>query len=178
MKKTLESAKPNPGHTGLFELEKKGLLNSVITQNIDGLHQKAGNSDVIEFHGSFAKFYCMECLEKIGLESLDLSCVPPKCKKCSGILRPDCVFFGEAIPVNALERASILASQCELILVVGTSAVVQPAASIPVTAKTSGAFVIEINPEPTPLTNSVADITLFGNAGKVLTDILKELETK
>jgi NAD-dependent deacetylase len=120
----------------------------------------------------------MECLEKIGLESLDLSCVPPKCKKCSGILRPDCVFFGEAIPVNALERASILASQCELILVVGTSAVVQPAASIPVTAKTSGAFVIEINPEPTPLTNSVADITLFGNAGKVLTDILKELETK
>lgn len=176
MKKTLENAEPNPGHTGLFELEKKGLLNSVITQNIDGLHQRAGNTDVIEFHGSFAKFYCMECLDKVSLEELDLSIIPPVCRKCGGILRPDCVFFGEMIPSEALERSGILASQCQVILVVGTSAVVQPAASIPVTAKTSGAFVIEINPEPTPLTDSIADITLFGSAGKVMKDLLKEIE--
>jgi len=176
MKTILDNAMPNPGHKGLFELEKKGLLNSIITQNIDGLHQRAGSSDVIEFHGSFANFYCMECFEKVSLKNLDLSSIPPKCKKCNGILRPDCIFFGEMIPVDSLERANILASQCEVILVVGTSALVQPAASIPVIAKTSGAFVIEINPEPTPLTNSVADITLFGNAGKILTDLLIELE--
>ncbi|MDY0132340.1 MAG: NAD-dependent deacylase [Desulforegulaceae bacterium] len=176
MKNTLIKAKPSSAHSGFYKLEKKGYLNSIITQNIDGLHQKAGNTDVIEFHGSFAKFYCMECFEKINLESLDLSSLPPKCKSCGGILRPDCVFFGESIPLDALERANILASQCEVVIVAGTSAVVQPASSIPVIAKTSGAFVIEINPQSTPLTNTVANITLFGDSGKVIEDILTDIE--
>jgi NAD-dependent deacetylase len=177
MEKTLKNANPNPGHKGLYELEQKGLLTAIITQNIDGLHQKAGSSDVIEFHGSFANFYCMECFEQVDLEGLDLSKIPPRCKKCNGILRPDCVFFGEMIPQNALERAGMLASQCEVVIVIGTSALVQPAASIPVAAKTSKAFVIEINPEPTPLSDSIADITLLGDAGSVMTDLLIEIET-
>jgi len=174
--KTLKKAKPNSGHKGLFELEKKGLLTTIITQNIDGLHQKAGSNDVIEFHGSFANFYCLECFERVDIQGLDLSQIPPKCKKCNGILRPDCVFFGEMIPQDALERASMLASQCEVVIVIGTSALVQPAASIPVVAKASKAFVIEINPEPTPLSDSIADITLLGEAGSVITDLLIELE--
>jgi len=174
MKDTLVKAKPNQGHLGLAELEKKGLLSSVITQNIDGLHQKAGNTDVIEFHGNFARFYCLECQSRKKVEEIDLTQLPPRCD-CGGIFRPDCVFFGEMIPPESLSRANTEASQCDVILVVGTSAVVQPAASIPVTAKTGGACVIEINPSPTPLTNTVADITLTGNAGDVMTKLLEKL---
>ncbi|PID77852.1 MAG: RNA polymerase subunit sigma [Deltaproteobacteria bacterium] len=175
MKKTLEKAKPNAGHTGLADLEKKGLLSTIITQNIDGLHQRAGSSDVIEFHGSFAKFYCLECSNIIDVENINIEKMPPRCEKCNGIYRPDCVFFGEMIPADCLSRSSQEASQSDVILVIGTSALVQPAASIPSIAKTSGACVIEINPEPTPLTNGVADITLNGGAGKIISLIIEEI---
>ena len=174
MKELLVSAQPNPAHKGLADLEKMNLLSTIITQNIDGLHQKAGNSDVIEFHGSFASFYCLDCGNRKKAEEINLDEIPPKCEKCNGIFRPDCVFFGEMISRDNLERSNIEASQCDVMLVIGTSALVQPAASIPGIAKGAGACVIEVNPQKTPLTGTVADISLTGNAGDIMTRLVKK----
>lgn len=167
MKDMLDRARPNEGHMGLVALEEMGKLSTIITQNIDGLHQQAGSTDVIEFHGNFAWQRCMTCDTLIPSTMIDLTNLPPRCD-CGGLFRPDCVFFGEMIPEHSLSRSRSLASSCDVIIVVGTSAVVQPAAMIPVIAKNSGAVVIEVNPEPTPLTSSISDHYLKGNAGNVL----------
>jgi NAD-dependent deacetylase len=175
MKEIVDNAKPNDGHMGLAKLEKLGKLKTVITQNIDGLHQAAGNSDVIEFHGSFAWQRCMDCNKKYETRKVEVSEIPPRCE-CGGILRPDAVFFGEMIPTDALWRSRQIASDCDLMLVVGTSAVVQPAALMPVIAKEAGAKVIEINPERTPLTGDISDYLIKGKAGVVMNRIIAELE--
>jgi len=175
MKTTLDTARPNDGHLGLAQLETLGYLKTIITQNVDGLHQMAGNTDVIEFHGSFAVMQCLECRRKIDTSEVTLEEIPPKCA-CGGILRPDCVFFGEMIPSTHLTRSQAVASHCDLMLVIGTSAIVQPAAFMPVIAKQSGATVIEINPEPTPLTHATSDVLLQGRAGEVMNRILRELD--
>lgn len=167
MKGILDQASPNEGHKSLVALEEMGKLSTIITQNIDGLHQQAGSADVIEFHGNFAWQRCMTCDTLIPSAKIDLTHLPPRCD-CGGLLRPDCVFFGEMIPEHSLSRSRSLASSCNVIIVVGTSAVVQPAAMIPVIAKNSGAVVIEVNPEPTPLTSSISDHYLKGTAGHVL----------
>ena len=177
LKDIIDRARPNDGHKGLARLEQLGILRSVITQNIDGLHQMAGNSDVIEFHGTFAWQRCMQCGRRVETSKVDASRLPPRCA-CSGILRPDAVFFGEMIPTVALWRSQEIASQCDVMLVVGTSAVVQPAASMPVIAKESGAIVIEINPEPTALTGSISDYLIRGKAGDVMNRIISGLEAK
>jgi NAD-dependent deacetylase len=176
MKAVLENATPNDGHKGLARLESMGILKSVITQNIDGLHQKAGNTDVIEFHGNFAEYYCLACGQRTSVGELDLADPPPRCH-CGGIFRPDCVFFGEGIPSDVLWRSQQAATRCDVMLVVGTSAVVQPAASMPVTAKAHGAKVIEINPERTPLTGYVSDDLILGPGGEVMTLILDAMES-
>jgi NAD-dependent deacetylase len=137
----------------------------------------AGNSDVIEFHGTFAWQRCMQCDRRVETSKVDASRLPPRCA-CSGILRPDAVFFGEMIPTVALWRSQEIASQCDVMLVVGTSAVVQPAASMPVIAKESGAIVIEINLEPTALTGSISDYLIRGKAGDVMNRIISGLEAK
>ncbi len=175
MKDVLASAKPNKGHLGLARLEEMGLLKTVITQNIDGLHQAAGNSDVIEFHGTFAWLSCLECKSRIETVKVDLSAMPPRCQ-CGGIYRPECVFFGEMIPPEALSRSQQEARACDVMLVIGTSAVVQPAALMPIIARESGARVIEINPEPTPLTGSTSEILLQGPAGEVMDLLLDAIE--
>jgi NAD-dependent deacetylase len=175
LKQMIDKARPNDGHKGLARLEALGFLKTVITQNVDGLHQLAGNTDVIEFHGTAAWQRCMECGEKIPTMQVDMSQLPPRCH-CRGVLRPDWVFFGEAIPGISLHRSQMAAAQCDLMLVVGTSAVVQPAADMPVIARHSGAKVIEINPEPTPLTGRISDYLIQGKAGKVMNGILAELE--
>jgi NAD-dependent deacetylase len=175
MKAIVDKARPNDGHMGLARLEKLGKLKTVITQNIDGLHQAAGNSDVIEFHGNFAWQRCMRCSQKYETRKVDVSEIPPRCQ-CGGILRPDAVFFGEMIPPDALWRSRRIASDCDLMLVVGTSAVVQPAALMPVIAKETGAKVIEINPESTPLTGAISDYLIQGKAGDVMNRIIAELE--
>jgi NAD-dependent deacetylase len=177
MKDLLDKARPNDGHTGLVELERAGCLNTIITQNIDGLHQEAGSSDVIEFHGTFAWQRCMDCNRRIPSREMDLSTLPPRCS-CGGILRPDCVFFGEAIPEDSLFRSQYLAETCDVMLVVGTSAVVQPAAMIPIIAKKKGAVIIEINPEPTPLNTRISDHTLRNPAGKALKDLVRALKQR
>jgi NAD-dependent deacetylase len=175
MKETLDTASPNDAHKGLATLETMGKLSTVITQNIDGLHQAAGNTDVIEFHGSFARQRCMDCSQFYDTREVDISEIPPRCS-CGGILRPDAVFFGEMIPQDAMWRSRQAASDCDLMLVVGTSAVVQPAALMPVYAKESGAKIIEINPEKTPLTREISDYLIMGKAGEIMNGIISQLE--
>jgi len=175
MKGVVDEAKPNDAHTGLADLERMGKLKTIITQNVDGLHQVAGNTDVIEFHGNFAWQRCMDCGGKIETSEIDLSEIPPRCA-CGGIYRPDCVFFGEMIPPDYMRRSQQAASLCDIMLVLGTSAVVQPAAYMPVVAKENGAKVIEINPENTPLTGRISDYIILGRGGEVMNGIIAELE--
>ena len=175
MKDIVDKAKPNDAHKGLAKLEELGILKTVITQNVDGLHQMAGNTDVIEFHGNFAWQKCLICSKKTETYKISLDEIPPKCS-CGGILRPDCVFFGEMINPQHLLRSKKAAYECDIMLVVGTSALVQPAAYMPVIAKESGANIIEINPESTPLTGSISDYIIKGKAGKIMNEIVAEVE--
>jgi len=174
MKTVVDAAKPNPGHLGLAELERLGFLKAIITQNVDGLHQAAGSSDVIEFHGNFAWQRCMTCDGRIRTREIDLSSLPPRCA-CGGVYRPDCVFFGELIPPQHLSRSRREAAGCDLMLVLGTSATVEPAATIPYLAKSAGAKIIEINPEPTPLTESICDYRIPMAAGFALPLIIEAI---
>ena len=175
MKELLDKASPNDSHKGLAKLEEFGILKTIITQNVDGLHQMAGNTDVIEFHGNMAWQKCMDCNQRYETHSIDISQIPPRCG-CDGILRPEAVLFGELIPQDALWRSRQVAKDCDVMLVIGTSAVVQPAALMPVVAKESGAKVIEINPESTPLTGDISDYLISGNAGDVMNRIIADLE--
>ena len=177
MKIVLDKARPNPAHTGLVDLERLGILKTVITQNVDGLHQMAGNSDVIEFHGSFAWQRCQTCNQIIPTAAVDLTYLPPQCS-CGGILRPDCIFFGELIPHEALRRSQQVAAACDVMLVVGTSAMVQPAATMPFIARDNGAVVVEINPEPTPLTARISNLPLMGEAGAILPRLVARVQQR
>lgn len=175
MKNVLDAARPNKAHKGLARLEALGILTTIITQNVDGLHQLAGNRDVIEFHGTFANQRCMDCSRIVPTESIDLTHIPPLCE-CGGIFRPDCIFFGEPIIGQDLWRSQQVAADCDVMLVIGTSAFVQPAAYMPVIAKDNGAKIIEINSESTPLTRSISDIPLLGKAGKVMSTLVSHVE--
>jgi NAD-dependent deacetylase len=142
------AARPNPAHAALARLEAAGRLSGVITQNIDGLHQAAGSRNVIEFHGGVGRFYCMGC----GLEHdtdvagrLTLEDIPWRCRECGGVVRPDIVFFGEAIPLDALDKSGQLALAADCIVVAGTSGEVAPANLLPREVKARGGMVVEIN---------------------------------
>jgi len=171
----INSAEPNLGHKSLARLEEMGFLKSIITQNVDGLHQAGGSKKVIEFHGSNAFVLCMECGKKYNSKEISCETLPPKCA-CGGILRPDVVFFGEQIPPKALSESFSEARSCDVMLVIGTSALVTPAADIPVAAKENGAKIIEINPERTPLSIDIADITIEASAGRALPAIIEAIE--
>jgi NAD-dependent deacetylase len=177
MKTLLETARPNPGHTGLAELERLGILKTVITQNVDGLHQMAGNRDVIEFHGNFAWQSCLDCSRRIETSQVDTTLMPPRCR-CGGILRPDCVFFGEMISHDVLIRSQQVSAACEAMLVIGTSAMVQPAVTMPVIAKDNGAVIIEINPKPTPLTSYIGGLSLLGGASGIIPRLLTAIRRR
>jgi len=142
------AAKPNSGHKAIAELEKYAQV-AVLTQNIDGLHQKAGSTEVLELHGSIIKIKCSVCDYKEEILT-EFSEIPPICK-CGNILRPDVVWFGESLPQDVWQKAMILASQCDLMIIVGTSLVVSPANTLPMYAKQSDAILIEINPENTEM---------------------------
>jgi NAD-dependent deacetylase len=136
---------PNPGHYALAELEQLGLVRSVITQNIDGLHTKAGSRKVIEIHGSLRESYCLKCGREYIAPNIPGG-LPPYCE-CGGVLKPHTVLFGESLPPEALDGAYREAKDCNLMLVIGTSAVVRPAASLPLITKEKGGTIIEINIE-------------------------------
>ena len=170
----LESSRPNPAHQALARLEEVGHLRSVITQNIDHLHQDAGNRRVIEYHGSHKNLVCMSCGRLYRKVEVKLEFLPPLCT-CSGILKPTVVFFGEPIPWGAHLQAVEEARDCEVMLVIGTSAVVSPACDIPVLAKKGGAILVEVNLEETQLTQDVSDWILKGSASRIMQSVMDQL---
>ncbi|RLG91676.1 MAG: hypothetical protein DRO36_03735 [Candidatus Hecatellales archaeon] len=173
-------AKPNSAHYALARLEKLRKLHCIITQNVDGLHQEAGSSRVIEFHGNSRWAVCIRCGERYPMveveERAERGELPPTCKSCGGVLKPEIVMFEEPIPMDALIVAREEAKNCDLMLVIGTSAVVYPAAELPKIAKMYGAEVVEINNEPTPLTGIVSDYMLEGRVGEILPKVVAEVE--
>lgn len=176
---SLLHAKPNPAHYALAELERIGYIKAIITQNVDNLHQEAGSKNVIEFHGNFKRVVCMNCGKKQSVEKIDMQSLPPICD-CGGILKPDGIFFGEAIPRNAYLTSFELATKCDLMLVIGTSASVYPASQLPYLAKGSltnpKGIVIEINKEATDITGIVSDYIIEGKAGEILPKIVEEIK--
>jgi len=164
-------AEPNPGHYALVELDRLVPALTLITQNVDGLHQKAGSSDVIELHGNISRSKCFE--DNRIIQSWDQNeGIPPRCPTCGGMLRPDVVWFGESLPHDALQSAYQAVKNCDLFFSIGTSAQVQPAASLAPAAAQGGAKIVEINLAPTPLSHMV-DYILLGSAGLVLPALLK-----
>jgi NAD-dependent deacetylase len=162
------SAKPNDAHITLGKMEKQGLLKAVITQNIDNLHQEGGSSNVIEFHGNAKQLVCTSCHRHFKPDEVDLKTLPVSCTSCSGLVKPDFIFFGENIPPMAYERSIEAAEKSEVMLVIGTTGEVMPAGQMPVIAKSHGATIIEVNPEPSNLTRHITDIHLKGNASVIL----------
>jgi NAD-dependent deacetylase len=163
----LLSLKPNAAHEALAHWQDHFQHFTLVTQNIDGLHQAAGSRHVIELHGNVWRGRCFDCGARHDLRELKIESDVPACVDCGGQLRPDVVLFGEMLPAGAFERAAGEAQRCELCLVVGTSAVVYPAASIPEIARAAGAYVVEVNPERTPLSD-LCDEVLTGLAGEIL----------
>ena len=161
-RKNIFSANPNQGHIAIAELEKYTDV-VILTQNIDGLHQKAGSTKVLELHGSIVTIRCSVCdfKEKITRE---ISQVPPLCK-CGNLLRPDVVWFGEPLPQEVWQDAMTIASQSDLMVIVGTSLVVSPANTLPIYAKQNGAVLIEINPESTPMSSEMDLVIRNSSAG-------------
>ena len=148
----IAKAQPNEGHRAIVELERRFKDFTLITQNVDGLHQRAGSKKVIELHGNIWKVRCVSCGEEYYKHKTPLEELPPRCKSCGGLLRPGVVWFGESLPLDALQKAYDVSSEAELFIVVGTSAQVYPAAELPLIAKRNGARLIEVNPEETPIT--------------------------
>ncbi len=188
------SAKPNPAHLALAQLEKMGKLKAVISQNVDNLHQDAGNRQVICLHGNLVQFYCLQCsaqqtivrqqlmeiFEKI--KELNLSGnshklleTVPLCSHCGGNLRPSIVLFGEQLPQEPITKSQRCLQECDLLIIVGTSAQVYPAASFPAIAKERGADIIEVNREFTPFT-SISTCSLMGKAGTILPLLMENIE--
>jgi NAD-dependent deacetylase len=166
MDKLVVDAIPNKAHTGMGDLEKHGFLHNIITQNVDNLHQLGGAKNVIEYHGNSSTLTCMKCKNRYSMEDKREEDIP-RCE-CGRILKPDVVFFGDSISMDALHRSYQLAVSAQALLVVGTSASVYPANTIPGVAKKNGAKVIEINKEKTHLTDSITDIYLAGEAGEII----------
>ncbi len=175
MDRLISSAKPNPAHYALSRLESLVSFQAVITQNVDNLHQEAGSKRVIEFHGNSARMRCMGCEGVFSRERVKLLRIPPMCE-CGGLIRPDVVFFGEPIPMQAYVEACAEAESCDVMLVIGTSATVAPASEIPRLAKRSGAKVVEINPEATHLTSEISDLSIHDSASVVLPAVVEALE--
>ncbi len=169
----LASLQPNPAHTALVTLEEKIPHFSLITQNIDDLHRKAGSKNLIEMHGNIWIVRCTRCQEVTRNEEVPLPELP-SCPECGGLLRPQVVWFGEQLDPDILERAFAATRSCDTMLVVGTSAVVQPAASLAIIAKEQGARVVEVNLEPTVYTHQL-DLALQGKAGELLPQLVEGL---
>ncbi|MGB8952991.1 MAG: NAD-dependent deacylase [Candidatus Aminicenantales bacterium] len=165
---------PNPGHKILAKWEKVFPQFYIITQNIDGLHTKAGSENILELHGNIWKMRCTK--EEVVSENYNhpLEKIPPSCSSCGALLRPHVVWFGEPLNPHILHNAFFISSQCDVMLVIGTSAFVQPAASLPLHAAEAGAKIVEINPDPTPLT-SYTDLSFRRKAGELLPMIDEQL---
>jgi NAD-dependent deacetylase len=172
-RRLIAACRPNPAHEAIAAAETRVPQFLLITQNVDGLHRRAGSRRVVELHGNLWRVRCVAEGAVTENYEVPLPSIPPRCA-CGALLRPDVVWFGEALPVDAVRQAYAAAESCDVMLVVGTSALVQPAASLPVIAKAHGAHVVEVNLEPTPL-SAVADESHRGKAGEVLPRLLGAL---
>lgn len=172
----VEAARPNAGHAALAGIEERlGDGFSLFTQNVDDLHERAGSRRVSHLHGSIARFRCRDCAAAYALRPEDRSApLPPNCAACGGPVRPGVVWFGEMLPAGVLDTAIRLARSCDVCLVAGTSGVVRPAADLPFAAQRAGKPVIEVNPEPTPITE-IATVFLSGPSGVLLPRLLRRL---
>ncbi|MDH4291576.1 MAG: NAD-dependent deacylase [Dehalococcoidia bacterium] len=186
----IRQAQPNSGHYALADLEALGILKCVITQNIDGLHKKAGSKRVLEYHGSVHALRCISCGSRFAWEEVSLDELPPRCK-CGAVLKDDVVHFKEPIPSDVMEESEKEALGCDLVLICGTSAVVYPFADLPRMARfharrliagldvvgyKANVKIIEVNADPTPLTHeSVSDYLIQGKTGEILPRIVEEL---
>ncbi len=171
----LGDAEPNEAHEILAKMEKRSFIESVITQNIDHLHQKAGSKYVYELHGNYRQLICIECGSEYDLSFADFDFLPPTCFICKGILKPDMVFFNEPIPQFAKKRSLDEAKKTDLLLIIGTNAEVLPAAEIPEIAKKTGAKIIEINIKPSPFTQTVTDVFIEAKATVAMEEISRRL---
>jgi len=161
-------AKPNAAHTTLAQMEMAGMLGRVITQNIDNLHQAAGSRAVTEYHGTSHRLTCLDCGTTVPYTPDLFKKMPPRCSACDGILKPDFVFFDEAIPLRAQREALAETRAADVWLVVGTTGEVAPASLLPPEAKRRGATIIEVNVEPSAYTPRITDIFLQGKATAVM----------
>lgn len=177
----LERAQPNPAHLAVTELERRGKLRCLVTQNIDGLHQKAGTSPerTIEIHGTAREVTCLSCGDRQGRKAVHERLVTgeedPPCRACGGILKPATISFGQAMPEREMMLAFEHARRCRVFLVIGSSLVVYPVASLPAEAVRAGAQLLIVNREPTPY-DSVADAVLHGSAGETMEALLSALD--
>ena len=183
MGERMAETEPNPAHYAIAELERMGKLDCVITQNVDGLHQKAGNSEdkVIQLHGNMSWVKCLSCGKRYPMEEiggwLKRGIEVPECEECNGILKPEVIFFGEAMPVWETREAERRSQACDLCIVVGSSLVVYPAAFMPMYALQSGAKLAIVNQGPTEM-DQVAHVRIFGKAGEVLSRALERVKEK
>ncbi len=167
---------PNAAHYALAALEKRGLLHGVITQNVDNLHHDAGSRIVHEFHGSLKKLVCLDCRAGFPMGEIDLAVLPPQCPRCSGILKPNVVFFGEAIPEPAGTHSFHETRKADCFILVGTTGTVAPANMIPPAARANGAVIIEINPHESEYTRSVTQVFLKDRATAALDRLMAEID--
>lgn len=171
----MRNAPPNAGHRAFAELERQGRLRALITQNIDGLHQRAGNANVIELHGTTVEAECLTCGVRISMDEAvkrvmagDLA---PECDGCGGLLKPATVSFGQSMPALAIQAAAEACQDCDVLLAVGSSLVVYPAAAFPEVAKQNGAALVIVNRTPTPL-DDLADLVVKDEIGKALPKLI------
>jgi len=167
---------PNTAHYALAEMEQRGLLKSIITQNIDNLHKDAGNKEVYEFHGSLKEIICLNCGQKVNVSQVDMNRLPPTCLKCGGLMKPDVVFFGEDIPEYAAAKSIDASQKADCMILIGTTGKVAPANLIPPRAKAYGTTIIEINPNPSEYTNRVTDIFIQDNATTAMENLMDAID--
>ena len=175
MDELMVRARPNPAHYALAELERRGQLVGIITQNVDNLHQAAGSKNVVEYHGNAHRFVCIQCKGVWPREALDFDHTPLYCY-CGGLIKPDVIFFGESPPDEALFKASSWVMACDLLLLIGTSMEVAPVNALPQGAKNHGAIIVENNLEHTRMTPYLTDYFLHGPAGEVWPEVIQHLQ--
>ncbi len=174
---SVEQAMPNPGHVALARLAASTPTFTLVTQNVDDLHERAGSQAVLHIHGRINHFHCNRCKAEHALQSNERTQkLPPTCLLCGNFVRPSVVWFGEALPRDVVQIAWRAAEQCDVMLVVGTSGVVYPVAQLPLVAKQAGAVVIDVNPECTPIAE-IADFFLQGAGGEILPELVRALST-
>lgn len=170
-REAVKGVRPNPGHYAIVEMERRVPEFTLITQNVDGLHRFAGSKNVLELHGNIQRVRCSSCGMLIETWGDDSETVPA-CQICGGLLRPDVVWFGEALPRAELESAVQASRACQVFFSIGTSGLVQPAASLAYAARNNGSLLVEVNAEPTPLTPKV-DFAFHGKSGEILPELVR-----